>query len=313
MNHLYPLFLILGAMSGHSGEPPRPPVIDMHLHAYTDADYWGQLPSPFDGTPAPETAEAHHHRSSEMMRRYNVVLGAVSGETLEAAARWHAADPDRVLRALEFGHPERGPGLERVGQAMVNGELQVLGEVTAQYHGLSPSDPRFDPYWALAEEHGIPVGIHTGQSFSGTPYHPCCPDFRLKYGSPLLLEEVLVKYPRLKVYMMHAGGYAPFGDQALMMMAMYPQLHADISVLNWLPDMEPVLEHFLRQARQMGLLDRVLFGSDQMVWPEAIGIAIERIEGLVFLTEQEKRDILYFNAARFLDLSEEEIARHHGR
>ena len=49
------------------------------------------------------------------------------------------------------------------------------------------------------------------------------------------------------------------------------------------------------------------------MWPEVIAIAIETIETANFLTEEEKRDIFYNNAARFLRLSEEEIARHHGK
>ena len=56
-----------------------------------------------------------------------------------------------------------------------------------------------------------------------------------------------------------------------------------------------------------------MFGSDQMIWPEAIELAIEAIESAPFLDEEEKRDIFYNNAARFLRLSEEEIARHHGK
>jgi hypothetical protein len=56
-----------------------------------------------------------------------------------------------------------------------------------------------------------------------------------------------------------------------------------------------------------------MFGSDQMVWPEALEHAIRAIESAEFLSEQQKRDILYENAARFLRLSDEERARHHGR
>ena len=36
------------------------------------------------------------------------------------------------------------------------------------------------------------------------------------------------------------------------------------------------------------------------------------IEEAPFLSEEQKRDILYDNAARFLRLSDEEIAAHHG-
>jgi uncharacterized protein len=56
-----------------------------------------------------------------------------------------------------------------------------------------------------------------------------------------------------------------------------------------------------------------MFGSDQMVWPGLIEPSIEIIEETPFLSEEQKRDIFYNNAARFLRLSEEEIARHHGR
>jgi predicted TIM-barrel fold metal-dependent hydrolase len=37
------------------------------------------------------------------------------------------------------------------------------------------------------------------------------------------------------------------------------------------------------------------------------------IRNAPFLTAAQKRDIFYNNAARFLRLSKEEIARHHGR
>jgi hypothetical protein len=56
-----------------------------------------------------------------------------------------------------------------------------------------------------------------------------------------------------------------------------------------------------------------LFGSDAMIWPETIDVAIQSIETATFLTEEQKRDIFYRNAARFLRLSEQEIASHHRR
>ncbi len=129
-------------------------------------------------------------------------------------------------------------------------------------------------------------------------------------GDPLLLEDMLIEFPKLKVFMMHSGGAGPYSEYALMMMFMYPQLYTDLSIINWMPGMERVLEAFLKQAKQMGMLDRILFGTDQMIWPEAIGIAVERINSLEFLTLEEKANIFYNNAARFLELSEEDIKAH---
>jgi uncharacterized protein len=48
-----------------------------------------------------------------------------------------------------------------------------------------------------------------------------------------------------------------------------------------------------------------MFASDQMRWPATIGEAIDAIEQAPFPTEDQKRDILYHNAVRFLRLDED--------
>jgi predicted TIM-barrel fold metal-dependent hydrolase len=45
-----------------------------------------------------------------------------------------------------------------------------------------------------------------------------------------------------------------------------------------------------------------MFGSDQMVWPGLIDAAVRSIEEATFLSAEQKRDIFYNNAARFLRL-----------
>jgi predicted TIM-barrel fold metal-dependent hydrolase len=60
-----------------------------------------------------------------------------------------------------------------------------------------------------------------------------------------------------------------------------------------------------------GFGDRIMFGTDQGIWPDLIEVSIRAIEDAPFLSEAQKRDILYNNAARFLRLSPAEIARHH--
>jgi predicted TIM-barrel fold metal-dependent hydrolase len=48
-----------------------------------------------------------------------------------------------------------------------------------------------------------------------------------------------------------------------------------------------------------------------MQWPDAIRLSIEAIDSAGFLSREQKRDILYHNAARFLRLTDGEIANHH--
>lgn len=73
----------------------------------------------------------------------------------------------------------------------------------------------------------------------------------------------------------------------------------------------PAFYASLKSIVDGGYGDRIMFGSDQMIWPGAIGPSVESIEQAPFLTREQKRDIFYNNAARLLRLSKEEIPRHH--
>lgn len=87
------------------------------------------------------------------------------------------------------------------------------------------------------------------------------------------------------------------------MLHAYPQVYADLAVINWVLPREE-FHHYLRQLFRASFGKRLIFGSDQMVWPQTIGIAIEAIESADFLTEEQKRGIFCRNAARFLRLGE---------
>ena len=74
------------------------------------------------------------------------------------------------------------------------------------------------------------------------------------------------------------------------------------NLLLWVePNTQRYVKEFLRNAKEAGYLDRIVFGSDQMIWPYAIKKSI-RFRNLTFLTKQDKEDILYNNAAKFLKL-----------
>ena len=293
-------------------EPERyeGPIIDMHLHAYTSESYWGPAPFGLTGEPSPATAEEHGAETLAAMDRHGVVLGVVSGDQLAAAEAWAERSPGRFLKGIVVHDPLADLELKEFTGWVREGRLDVLAEVGAQYGGYSPSDPAFDPYWDVAEEHGVPVGIHTGGGPPGTPYRSH-PRFRVRLGDPLLLEDMLVAHPDLRVFVMHAGGF--FYERTLQLMQMHPHVYAEVGVLGHAPAHRrtETLARFLERAKAFGFLDRVMFGSDQMVWPEAVGVSIEAIQSLDFLTTEEKGAIFYDNAARFLRLSEEEIARHH--
>jgi predicted TIM-barrel fold metal-dependent hydrolase len=70
------------------------------------------------------------------------------------------------------------------------------------------------------------------------------------------------------------------------------------------PNTQRYITEFLRNIKHAGYLDRVMFGSDQMIWPYAIEKSIDFLNSLDFLSEEDKEGIFYSNAARFLRLEE---------
>lgn len=100
-------------------------------------------------------------------------------------------------------------------------------------------------------------------------------------------------------------------DDLLALMYAHPQVHVEVGIIvHTVP--RPAFYRFLRAITEAGFGNRVMFGSDQMVWPGTIERGLQVIEDAPFLDDDEKRDILYNNAARFLRLTDEVIAKHHG-
>lgn len=291
----------------------RPPIIDVHLHALGVEALRSFGPNPITHVAPPASVEENVRRTLAEMRRYNVVLGIVGGSNVcpdncvTEVARFRAVAPERVWASAAFGRP--GTSVDSLRAQYSAGTLAAMGEVLAQYEGLSPSDSIFEAYWGLAETLDIPVGVHTGMSFPGITQRGA-PNFRVALGNPILFEGMLNRHPKLRVYLMHAG--YPFLAETIGILQVYPQVSVDIAIIDWgLPREE--FYAWLKALIRAGFEDRIMFGSDQMAWPDAMGLAIDAIESADFLTEEQKRDIFYNNAARFLKLSPEQIGRHHAR
>jgi aminocarboxymuconate-semialdehyde decarboxylase len=131
----------------------------------------------------------------------------------DGIAEFVAKHPDRFIPAgtvpMQDGK-EAAKELERC----VN-ELRFKGvEILTNVAGKELSDPAFEPFWKKAEELGALVIIHPngfteGQRLSrfyfnniiGNPFETT---LALHY---LIFDGVLARYPKLKVYAMHGGGY----------------------------------------------------------------------------------------------------------
>jgi hypothetical protein len=271
------------------------PVIDVHMHAY---DLWhpksdtAWYPANFN---RPATDDELMQQSIKMMDKYHIVKAVASGD-LKTVKKWQAAAQGRLIPGYETWESFTPDHINRLTQLIKAGDVKVLAEIVTQYEGIGASDSALEPLYRLAEQYDVPVGIHMGPGPAGIAYRA---GYRSRLSSPLLLEEALVRHPKLRVYVMHAGW--PMLDDMVAMLYAYPNLYVDIAVIDWyLPKKE--FYSYLKRLVDAGFSNRIMFGSDQMQWPQTIPAAIETIESADFLTKQQKRDIFYNNAVRFFRL-----------
>jgi predicted TIM-barrel fold metal-dependent hydrolase len=299
-----------------------PPVLDVHVHAM-DESFPG-MGSMCPNTPKflasdPATKEAsfgwvqdectpklYPAAKGEYLKgivaemdRLNVTA-VVFGDP-KSVQKWIDAAPGRVIPGTSFNegmNPGARVPLDELRKDFTTGGFKVMGEIGLQYEGLSPSDPSVDQYFALAEELDIPVAIHMGTGGSGRA-NVAMPKFRGSMGNPLLLEELLARHPKLRVQVMHAG--YPMIDNMLTLLQANSHVYVDVAGLIWSYPLSEV-NRYIQRLVDAGFEDRVMFGTDQMEWPKLMAYSISIIQNADYLTPEQKRDILYNNAARFLRL-----------
>lgn len=324
--------LMLASAAPGLAQTPGKPVIDMHLHAFRLEFAEGAEVCPgsqhtifpaidpraeFDPARmmicarpfrAPGSDEALMRQSLAALVRFNIRRAVTSGDPADVAA-WRAASPERVIPAVGFARSTEMP-LDELRRMVASREIALFAEVGTQYRGVAADDARWEPYFALAEELDVPVGIHLGEGPPAAARFPGYEDYRASLTTPFQLENVLRRHPKLRIYVMHYA--SPLVDEMIAMLFTHPNLYVDVACNDWLNPRAQFHDH-LRRLVEAGFEQRILFGSDQMLWPEAIGEAIGAIRDAPFLSEAQKRAIFYDNAARFLRLTPEQIAADHRR
>lgn len=296
---LFFLFFLLPSLFAQS----QTKIIDMHVHSYTDKDFGEREPaSDYYGKKGSRNAEEHRSATFAAFKKWNIVTAMVSGNP-ESVENWVVKDSSHwIIRGiLMFASTDYDMDSVKLEQMIKDKKIEVFGEIAPYYGGTTLSDSSWQPYLRLCEKYNIPVAVHTGGGDPGGTYS-WSPKARLNLGDPYLIEDVLIRYPKLRIYLMHAGA-EEWHEHALRLMAYYPQLYTDIAVMLWVePNSQRAITDFLKNAKHAGYLNRVMFGSDQMIWPYAIEKSIRFLNSLTFLTKQDKEDIFYNNAARFLQI-----------
>lgn len=182
-------------------------------------------------------------------------------------------------------------------------EITAMGSVgmkitPAPSYGMALNDERLMPIYEKAAELGMIIQVHTGWSGFG----------RLALQHPILLDDVAVRFPELKLVVVHAG--ENYYEEVVMMMLKNPNMYAGTGWWGFLQPLETNVR-FLKYAKHFMVLDKCLWGTDNFDCREDVPYIksfprlaeeLNIAPGLPDLTDEDITGYLGNNAARLLGL-----------
>jgi hypothetical protein len=282
--------------------------IDVHTHAEISGDGHSSLSGELLAA-SEAYFKAHGHRQPtipEMARYYRernmaAVVFTVDAEHAtghppipnEEVAESCAAHADTLIPFASID-PWRGKAALRQARKLVTGYGVRGFKFHPSLQDFAPNDRMAYPLYEVIEELGVPALFHTGQTGIGAGL-PGGGGIRLKHSNPMLVDDVAVDFPELRIVLAHPS--FPWQDEALAVATHKPYVYIDLS--GWSPKYFP--PNLVRYANTL-LKDKVLFGSDYPVltpdrWLEDFG--------KLDLKPEVKPLILKDNAAHLLGLAKD--------
>jgi len=240
-------------------------IVDCHTHLFA---YPGHLSQEFVGE-ANARSRDHPMDLHVPPERHWEAMRGVDRVIVFGLRAFHsgAVVPNEYIAAYANEHREKVIGFAAVDPARDDVEetlehavdrLRLKGvKLGPIYQGVHPTDSRMMAVYRLCQERGLPILIHQGTTFvTRAP---------LKFALPVLLEDVAIEFPRLKMVIAHLGH--PWIAETLVLIRKQPNFYADISALHYRPWQ---FYNALILAKEYGVLDKLLFGSDYpFTTPEA--------------------------------------------
>jgi predicted TIM-barrel fold metal-dependent hydrolase len=232
-------------------------IIDVHSHTWKfpehfSEDFRNQARRAWAGFDVDLTVrwEDYAAQASEPVR--TVVFGGkarLSGLWVEDrfVADYVAAHPDRLIGFLSVD-PTQSRWEEELREGHQELKLQGI-KLLPMYAGFRPDAPLLDPLWQYAQQHHLPVLLHTGTTFVAQAPLECT--------LPRHIDVVAARFPDVPIIMAHLGH--PYEGECVVVARKHPNVYADISALHHRPFQ---LYHSLMLVQEYGIWDKVLFGTD---------------------------------------------------
>jgi predicted TIM-barrel fold metal-dependent hydrolase len=168
-----------------------------------------------------------------------------------------AAENADIAIAFASIDPSRGAeGVREARRLVQGGGIRGL-KLHPPIQCFAPNDRMAYPLYEVFAEAKLPVLFHTGHSGIGTGL-PGGGGIRLKYGNPMLIDDVAVDFPEMPIILAHPS--FPWQDEAISVCLHKPTVYIDLS--GWSPKyFSPTLVQYANTL----LKHKVLYGSDYPV------------------------------------------------
>ena len=232
-------------------------IIDAHSHAWRYPDHFQedfrrQAIQARAGQEVDLTVKYSEYQDASPEEVRTIVFGGkarLSGLWVEDqyVADYVSAHPDSLIGFLSVDPTQKDWEKELyVGHQ----ELGLKGiKLLPMYAGFMPDDSMLDPLWSYADQHALPVLLHTGTTFVSQAL--------LAYTLPRNLDPVAIRYPEVKIILAHLSH--PYEAECVAVIRKHPNVYADISALHYRPFQ---LYNSLMLVQEYGVWDKVLFGTD---------------------------------------------------
>lgn len=167
--------------------------------------------------------------------------------------------PNEVVADYVATHPEKLVGWasvdpnERDCVEQLEHAVQDLGlrglKLGPPYQHFDPSDRRHWPLYRRCAELDLPIMWHQGTTFPSQA--------KLRVANPLLLEDVAMDFPQLRMIIAHLGH--PWEEDAIALVRKCPNLYMDISAVHYRPWR---YWQAMVSAMEYGVAHKLLLGSD---------------------------------------------------
>ncbi len=157
-------------------------------------------------------------------------------------------------------------------------------KIHPSWHLCYPHDKKYERFWDFAAKNEIPVLTHS--------WDPEAPNKSQKFSDPYGFENIIKKYPDLRLTLAHAGGRGKMLYNVMSLMEKYQNLYVDFAGDIFVPGL---IEEYIKRVGS----ERLLFGSD-MPWVD-IRFHLAHVLNLD-IAEDDKKNILGLNALKLFDL-----------